>query len=118
MQGPGWLEQKAATLRARVAERPDDATALLDLGIAEKLLGHLDPAFAWLEGALAKLPPDAIEARQRALFVLALTWGDRGRWDDAVRCFERVRALDPASRIGLAAEGYGRAYREVHGLAG
>lgn len=116
MAGPRWLEHKAQLLRETVAERPDDGAAQLDLGIAEKLLGGIEPAFLRLRRALANLPQDDVQGRQRALFVLGLTWGDVRRYDEAVRCFEAVEALAPASRIGEAARGYAASYREVHGV--
>lgn len=116
MAGTRWLEHKAQVLREAVAARPDDGGALLDLGITEKLLGGIEPAFRWLERALATLPAGDVVGRQRALFVLGLTWGDVRRYDEAVRCFLAVEALAPASRIGEAARGYAASYREVHGV--
>jgi tetratricopeptide (TPR) repeat protein len=112
-----WLERRRDDLRDASASRPQDGQAALDLAIAEKLLGGVDPAFDGLARALAHLPPAARGERQRALFVLGLTWGDVGRPDEAVRCFEAVAALDPTSRLGGAARAYAASYREHHGLA-
>lgn len=114
--GVSWLQDRADALQAQVAARPDDGRLHLELAIAEKLLGRIDPAFAGLARALERLPEDDVPSRQRALFLLGLTWGDVRRPDESVRCFEAVARLGPATRLGVAARGYAASYREHHRL--
>lgn len=114
--GQGKLERAAAVLRAALAEDPNNGHILLELGIAEKLLGKIDPAFDLLRRALEALPADDGEARLKARFVLGLTWGDVGRPRDAIASFEAAACEDGEERRVQAALHYAGAYREHHGI--
>ncbi len=111
-----WLLDRVTALQGEAHRRPDDGALALELAIAEKLLGRIEPAFAGLRLALERLPADDVPGRQRALFVLGLTWGDVRRPDEAVRCFEATARLGPDTRWGQAATAYAAAYREHHAL--
>ncbi|MGE0709994.1 MAG: hypothetical protein AB7N76_25925 [Planctomycetota bacterium] len=114
------LELRRSALRAQLLRSPDDGEAHLELGVLEKLLGGEEgivPAFAHLRRALALLPPEALAARQRALFVLGLTYGDVSRPACAVASFDEAAAADSGSTAAVAARGYAAAYRERFGVS-
>jgi hypothetical protein len=96
--------------------RPGDGLLVLELGIVEKLLGRISLTFHLLGQALRMLPLDALAARQRALFVLGLTYGDIRRPRAAVAAFEAVVAEDAASDLAEAARGYAVSYRDIFQL--
>jgi hypothetical protein len=95
-----------AAARARHAPR-----LMLEAGIADKLRGHIDDGLAALRTAAATLPREDTDGRQRALFVLALTWSDLGRPEAALQTLDDLVTLDPTSSWAEAARGYAEEWR-------
>jgi hypothetical protein len=87
---PDPLAAAAAGYRQRLADHPDDAEALVNLGVILQLQGQLDPAEASYRQALA-LRPDLAEAHNNLGVVLQAL----DRLDPAIACFERALALRP-----------------------
>lgn len=93
----------------------------LELGVLAKLLDGLEgieSAFSHLRAALALLPTDLTDERQRALFVLGLTYGDVSEPAAAVERFEAVSAVDRSTPASDAARSYATAYRHHFSLQG
>ena len=123
----GKVQDAIALLNGVIARRPDTADAYISLAHAYWESGHLQPAIATLEKALANGAPDrdvrirlgiylaesqtdparAIKLLEglpvsdvEALNGLGVAYGDAGRYADAIQAFKKVLALDPTN--GLA----------------
>jgi protein O-GlcNAc transferase len=88
----GRTEEAADAFRAALAAAPDDARAMVGLSRALCVTGRLAEARSWCARALDRRPDDAEIWMQRAgIDVL------EARFDDAVACYRRAVACDPAS---------------------
>jgi tetratricopeptide (TPR) repeat protein len=82
------FEEAAQAFKSALAHRPDDKTALLGLGDALSVLGHIDEARRVFERLLARDPA-------AAHFGLGALAKQRGRFDEARAFYERAVALAP-----------------------
>ena len=110
------LRARWRALWTAAATAPDDGRLLIELALADKLLGRSEDARTLLERALTVLDPRDRRSRQRAQFLLGLTWGDLRVPRRAVDCFEAAASEDPNTRPAQAARAYAHTYREHFGL--
>jgi tetratricopeptide (TPR) repeat protein len=123
----GKQQEAIGVLKSVIARRPDTADAYLSLAYAYWEAGQPEPAIATLEGALKQGAPERdvrirlglylaeshTDAKRaitllegmssedvEALNGLGVAYGDAGRYDDALKTFNKVLALDPTN--GLA----------------
>ena len=96
----GALTEAERIYRQIVAIAPDNADALLQLGMLSGNLGRFAEAEACLEKA-ALLRPTAPVCRS----ALGMLRTQQGRYADAVACFDAALALDPAYVHALVARG-------------
>lgn len=106
----GALADAERVYRQVIAIAPDNADALLQLGILSGNLRRFAEAEACLEKA-ALLRPTAPICRS----ALGMLRAQQGRFADAVACFDAALALDPAHVPALV--GRGDALRELGRLA-
>jgi tetratricopeptide (TPR) repeat protein len=88
----GTLERRVAELEARLRESPDDVSALVESGIAEKAAGRLDQAERKFRRALEHDPDSSV-----LHFFLAEIFYNRGLGEEALRCLRRSIDINPAN---------------------
>jgi Flp pilus assembly protein TadD len=110
----GDLHQAKAVWERAVAEAPDNAVALAQLGRVEHYLGHYARAVSLLETAF-RLDPASSMTR----WLLGYALLDAGRPDDAVRLFQDWVAKAPGNPTAHTNLGvvYGRARRGREAIA-
>ncbi|HYN83578.1 MAG TPA: tetratricopeptide repeat protein [Gemmatimonadaceae bacterium] len=88
----GLLEQRTADLEQRLVEAPDDISALVESGIAQKSTGNLDLAEAKFRRALQHDPESSV-----LHFFIAEILYNRGSGEEALRFLRRSIDLNPAN---------------------
>lgn len=88
----GLLEQRTAELEQRLAEAPDDISALVESGIAQKSTGNLDLAEGKFRRALQHDPESSV-----LHFFIAEILYNRGSGEEALRFLRRSIDLNPAN---------------------
>lgn len=110
--GPARLARNLSLLRRELADRPDDAFALFNLGLTLQAAGEWTSGQAALERALASIErPLARELRAVAWTKLAESHLRDGRWAEAAGACHRALAEEPA--LSLARYALGRALFEL-----
>ena len=88
----GSLKSRTVELDQRLAASPDDISALVESGIAEKSAGNLDQAEKRFRRALQHDPDSSV-----LHFFLAELFYNRGSGEDALRFLRRSIDLNPAN---------------------
>jgi protein O-GlcNAc transferase len=96
----GAKDRAVATLRAAIAQRPDDAVLAGNLGNALQEMGELIEALEWHARAVQLAPANAGYVLNRGIALQAA-----GRRDEAADSFRRAVELDPANDMARRALG-------------
>lgn len=106
-------EEAIALLESMTADRPDDISALHELGYLMRLRGRFSDGTDYYDRAMARV--ETVEPRHWTLFYFrGITLERTGRWDEAEADFKQALELEPGQPSVLNYLGYSWIDQGVH----